>query len=233
MKRLLWIVAAAIVVVNAGAASGLELLTPRGGTVLEGGREATVVWSAASLPVDVQEWEAFLSLDGGAYYSVRITPHLDSGIRSFGWHVPNVATANARILIRVGNERDERAIEFPQTFTIVPRIPTSFDLAALDVARTETKGERALPAAPPVIEWVSGDRSGAHLATHRQRDRAGIDREDVLRDETIVAAHDSCPSLERPHAGDPATLRIRPAVARISGFPRSRRLLLLMTRLNI
>src|SRR5205807_7639279 len=97
---------------------------------LDGGREATLAWSAENLPKGAEEWEAFLSLDDGAHYPVRVTPHLDTDIRVFRWHVPNVAAAHARLLLRFGDETDEHVVKLPQTFTIIPRYG-SLDLAAL------------------------------------------------------------------------------------------------------
>src|SRR5213078_5250079 len=89
------------------------------GTVLRGGSFATIEWSATVLPADAEEWEAFLSLDGGTYYAFRITPHLDIARRQFAWLVPNVDTKNARILVRTGDERRETLHELPARFEIV------------------------------------------------------------------------------------------------------------------
>src|ERR1051326_1470417 len=63
-------------------------------TTLRGGSFATIERPAA-LPANAEEWEAFLSLDGGAYYAFRITPHLDVARRTFTWVVPNVDTTRA------------------------------------------------------------------------------------------------------------------------------------------
>src|SRR6059058_4645622 len=89
------------------------------GTVLRGGSFANIGWSAATLPGNAEEWEAFLSLDGGHYYAFRITPHLEVARRQFTWVVPNVDAENARILIRAGDERRETLYESPATFAIV------------------------------------------------------------------------------------------------------------------
>ncbi len=77
--------------------------------MLRGGTRATVWWSAESLPPFVEEWEAFLSVDGGKFYAYRITPHLEADLRQFTFEVPNVETDQARILIRAGDERREPA----------------------------------------------------------------------------------------------------------------------------
>jgi len=234
MKRLLFAVAAASIALAARAAAPpVELVAPRGGAVLEGGRETTIVWSAGVLPAHVEEWEAFLSLDGGAYYAVRITPHLDADTRSFRWRVPNVAASQARILLRVGDERDERVVEFPQAFQIVARAD-AVDLTALNVRVTDAVGEPARLSGPAVAEWVSGDRRGAELVTYQHRDPASLDRTSALHDDDgLAATHASRDaSLHRPRTSH-ATVQNRPGKSRIAIPRKPRPLLLLTTRLNI
>lgn len=87
----------------------IEQLAPSQGAVLVGGGSAELRWS--ELPAfarlhDVEEWEAFLSLDGGKSYPFRITPHLDRDLRTLRWQVPPVASADARLLFRFGNEEE-------------------------------------------------------------------------------------------------------------------------------
>jgi hypothetical protein len=208
------------------------LIAPRGGAVLEGGRETTLTWSASSLPAHAEEWEAFLSLDGGRYYATRITPHLDATTHSFRWRVPNVAASDVRILFRVGNEREETAIEFPETFRIVPAI-APVEVAELHATLTEVAGESALPASPPVIEWVSGDRRGAGLATSRHRDATTLHGHDAARGATgVVVIHLSSVSSLRPAATSAGI--IKSTSSRAAQPPRAPRpLLLLLTRLNV
>jgi hypothetical protein len=232
MKRILSAIGVTAIAVAVHAAPSVELIAPRAGAVLEGGRETTLTWSASSLPAHAEEWEAFLSFDGGRYYATRITPHLDAGRRSFRWRVPNVAASDVRILLRVGNEREERAIEFPQSFRIEPGA-ASLDLAEVHATLTDAAGESALPASPPVIEWVSGDRRGAGLVTRRHRDAAGVHGQDVSGDITGgVVIHLSNISSLRPAVTSAGTSRSTSSrVAPQIGEPRP--LLLLLTRLNV
>lgn len=156
------ILVVALAAIAASATADVTLIAPRAGEQLDGGREATIAWSATSLPADAEEWEAFLSLDGGAYYAVRITPHLDADVRTFRWRVPNVASSRARLLLRVGNETNEHLIELAETFTILP------GWAPIDFAvRSEEEGEAAIPGGAPSVEWVGADR-----VRHRSRDAA-------------------------------------------------------------
>ncbi len=130
------------------------------GTVLRGGSFATIEWSAAALSANAEEWEAFLSLDGGAYYAFRITPHLDIARRQFTWLVPNVDTKNARILIRTGDERRETLHELPARFAIVRDVHAEVPRGTIVPA---AQGEAARSGDPGVVAWTDGDRAGGGL----------------------------------------------------------------------
>src|SRR3954454_20904729 len=99
---------------ESGAA--VELLAPQAGATLAAGSEAELAWTPGAgfsrLP-DAEEWEAFLSLDGGATYPVRITPHLDQDLRRVRFRVPDLPAADARILLRFGDERRETVVALP------------------------------------------------------------------------------------------------------------------------
>ena len=144
------------------------LHAPREGEVLRGGTRATVSWSAASLPRFVEEWEAFLSVDGGEYYAYRITPHLELDQRQFTFEVPNVETGNARILIRAGDERREIEIDLPQTFVIRQDAARALAEPSLEVD-DEERGEAARAGDSGVIEWIDGDRDGSNLTPRSAR----------------------------------------------------------------
>jgi hypothetical protein len=214
------------------ASSSVELIAPRAGSVLQGGSETMLQWSASSLPAHAEEWEAFLSFDGGRYFAARITPHLDADRRSFRWRVPNVAASNVRILLRFGDEREEHAVELPQTFRIEPGI-ASIEFADVHAALTDASGESALPASPPVVEWVSGDRRGAGLITRRHRDATTLRGCSTAASNAVhVIANVSSHSCADPP-------RIATAAVRTTSIPcapphgEPRPLLLLLTRLNV
>ncbi|HSP33852.1 MAG TPA: hypothetical protein VLU46_06000 [Thermoanaerobaculia bacterium] len=136
----------------------IRVLEPAAGTILTGGSTAVIQWSGTIDRQEIEEWEAFLSVDGGRYYSVRVTPHLDVSVREFRWTVPNVASRNVRILLRFGNEKDEFATELPLALTIEP--------ASVRYRPTQvvpTAGEAARPGDAGVAQWAEGDRSGAHV----------------------------------------------------------------------
>jgi hypothetical protein len=141
------------------------LITPAAGTALHGGETTAIAWEAGSLPAEAEEWEAFLSIDGGQHYAIRITPHLDVDIHRVTWTVPNVSARDVRMLLRFGDERHESAIEVPVSFAI----EGTFNGAALWPAAISSAslGEEAREGDGGVTAWVAGDRDGkrSHLVT--------------------------------------------------------------------
>jgi hypothetical protein len=147
----------------AARADALRLIAPAEGTTLRGGSFAELQWSAEDLPPSAEEWEAFLSLDGGKYYAFRLTPHLELDLQRFTFIVPNVDTCNARILIRVGDEVRETHFEARGTFSIKhdPR-------ADVNVSRLVhfERGEAARDGDPGVVGWSDGARNGSAITWH-------------------------------------------------------------------
>jgi hypothetical protein len=150
----------------------VELTAPAVGEPLRAGSVAELAWEprepfaqpfARNGPI--QEWEAFLSLDGGAHYTVRVTPHLDRGLRKVLWQVPAIPTRDARLLLRFGDERREIVFAVPQRFVITgPASPAGPGSAAgfelLPARRSFSPGEPALPGQAGVVVWAEGTRQG-------------------------------------------------------------------------
>jgi hypothetical protein len=129
----LLLVAVAVLALPAAAAAGpdiavrpahelpVELIRPMPGEVLVGGREATVEWrplrELETLGID--EWEAFLSFDGGRHWPVRVTPHLDIELSSFRFVVPDIPSDEVRLMLRFGDERRETGYILPMTLRSV------------------------------------------------------------------------------------------------------------------
>ena len=99
-------------------AGSRELVSPSPGQTLAAGDELRVRWEGA--PGAAKEWEAFLSLDGGKTFPIRVTPHLSVGVRSFAWTVPQLYARDARLRLRFGDEEVEEQIDFSAPFSIVP-----------------------------------------------------------------------------------------------------------------
>jgi hypothetical protein len=156
MQRFLCRIAALACLALAGAAlpatalaePPARLSAPRNGATLEAGSLAVLAWeplSAFEELAQAEEWEAFLSLDGGARYPIRITPHLDRDLRRVLWLVPHTPTSDARLLLRFGDERRETAVELPERFAI------------------SAPGEPARPGDAGVVLWIEGSRRGGGL----------------------------------------------------------------------
>ncbi len=145
------------------APAAVRLLEPAAGTVLSGGSTVTLAWEPGpGMSVEgVEEWEAFLSLDGGSSWPIRITPHLDLALRRVSFPVPAVPSDDVRLLLRIGDERQEMPFMVPGRFSIVARPSTILPAASI---RYES-GESALPGSAGVIAWVEGTRQGGGFET--------------------------------------------------------------------
>ena len=163
MRRVpLLLLALLVMPVLPARAAGQEmarLVSPFSGDELIAGSFATIEWEGLALPEHTVEWEAFLSVDGGRTWPLRVTPHLDISIRRFTFRVPDLPTRDARIMLRFGDERREVGMEAPQRLSIAP--------AAFSIPRTRirvlSRGERARDGDEGVVVWVQGSRSGGDL----------------------------------------------------------------------
>lgn len=159
----LLLLAALAAAAPATAAPPLRLVSPAAGTELVAGSEAVLEWEAVDDLGHAEEWEAFLSLDGGRTYPVRLTPHLDISIRRFEFRVPDLPTSRARLLLRYGDEReDEREVDVPALFAIVPG-PGPSDFVSPSLVQRFSPGERARQGERGVVVWIEGSRKGSGL----------------------------------------------------------------------
>lgn len=171
---------------------------------------ARIEWSAepGHLPPGATEWEAFLSIDGGRTYPIRLTPHLDLALSSFSFEVPNLPTRDARLLLRVGDERIEHSYE----------TSTRFAIGASDKARwwvgtweepldlTLESGEAARPGDRGVVVWLEGDRKGRGLRPKvRVPVRSGLREARAGNGRFLFAAG---PESGPPRLAPPATVTI-------------------------
>jgi hypothetical protein len=140
-----------------------RLVSPAAGAELAAGSVAMIEWEGLALPEHAEEWEAFLSLDGGRTWPVRVTPHLDVTIRRFAFRVPDLPTREARILLRFGDERREVGMETPQLFSIAPAAFLVRSLPSRSRVHVLSRGEHAKEGDAGVVVWVEGSRSGEGL----------------------------------------------------------------------
>jgi len=164
------------------------------------------------------EWEAFLSLDGGAHYTVRITPHLDRGLRRVLWQVPAAPTADARLLLRFGDERREVAFELPQRFVIAG--PAAAGPALLPARRDIRRGEPALSGQEGVVVWAEGTRRGGSARTVTGGEPPSAQSREALAgdtDETALLADTRGPELDPAAETVPAGW-VTPSRQRLASF---------------
>lgn len=143
----------------------VELLRPAAGEVLVSGRESTVAWRALrDLEAEgIHEWEAFLSLDGGRSWPVRITPHLDIDQSSFNFSVPLVPSDDVCLMLRFGDERNEVGYVLP--LVLRASAPTVASMPVPWPSPAVGRGETARPGVPGVVLWIENDHDGRRVAT--------------------------------------------------------------------
>lgn len=149
----------------------VEVISPSPYAPLDAGATVWLEWEAT---VDLEalgaeEWEAFLSLDGGRYYGARLTPHLDLSIRRFPVELPGLVSDDARLLLRFGDERREWEVEVPGRYRLLPD-----PLPARWPALGGRSGEAARPGEAEVALWVEGSRTGRGLTRRRSTDGQGL-----------------------------------------------------------
>jgi hypothetical protein len=153
-----------LALISAGAANaaerafGVHLVEPAEHVEVLAGSTVPIVWEAGNVPAGIEEWEAFVSIDGGKTYPVRITPHLDAGIHRFNWIVPSLPGADLSILLRFGDEQEE--VEFP--FARRVRIGGTITGETFRIPRF-LQGAAEDDHGRMLTEWVEGSREGSGL----------------------------------------------------------------------
>ena len=118
-KRLPTLLFLAVVAAAASVtADSPRLASPPDGSAVRPGD--TVAITVGEAPKDAEEWEAFLSVDGGRSYPIRVTPHLSIRDRSFTWSVPSLPAASACLRVRFGSGGVESEFALPERFSILP-----------------------------------------------------------------------------------------------------------------
>lgn len=160
------------------------LVEPAAGTRVVAGSSTFLEWEAPATPANVDEWEAFISVDGGRTYLSRITPHLDATIHRFRFTVPNLPGAEIALLLRFGDEREERRFLFPARLRISGMVsdpPSGAKVRAEPFAAGEEGA----------TSWVEGSRDGSSLRAvvidARGMSSGGRELQTPLRDRSAVA----------------------------------------------
>lgn len=221
----------------AGGPAPVRLVEPAADAVWRSGESATLGWEP--LPgferwPRVEEWEAFLSVDGGRTYPVRLTPHLDIDRRSVQVTVPELLSDDARLVLRFGDEIEEREVET----AVRLRIERGSERAALAIRRRSlAPGEPVRAGAMPTLLWVEGPRDGTRASEREAAFPSGAAVAPAARAvgpfPLLLAASRVSLALARP-ATPPAAARALAELAapRRSNPGRPRPILLLSTRRN-
>lgn len=150
--------------------AALELAAPDG-VAWTAGESVEIGWRQVvegALP-GFEEWEVFLSVDGGRSWPVRLTPHLGRAIGRYRVTVPNLPSDDVRLLLRFGDECREIDVLDASRFRI--RAGSWTGLPAAE--GVFTRGEAARAGAAEVLRWEEGDRSGARVRTVESLARGG------------------------------------------------------------
>ena len=220
--------------------SPVRLLAPAAEVAWTAGGEIDLAWEplGGALDADAEEWEAFLSLDGGHSWPVRLTPHLAIDRRRIRVRVPDLPTEDARLLFRIGDEREERAALLPEHFRIVREDTVPRDVAAAAPTSGYTRGESALAGADETVFWADGARDGSGWQERSSRTAGFRDSGSGLSadiEPPLVAESESRPTVAAP-AADRRDRATAASSSTRSGRPsapaRSQDLLLLLSRRN-
>lgn len=172
----------------------------------------TVVLAWEPLPeferyAGLDEWEAFLSLDDGQRYPVRLTPHLDLDRRRVTITLPQFAATRARLLLRFGDEVEEFEYEVPGEFVILAevssgRAPESWARGRGEPARLSDPNDRG------VAIWVEGSRRGEAtrtvVAAHRETEIEAVELRGRIAFRHAIAAPQSPQAAAAGLSGHPA-----------------------------
>src|SRR6187549_3377393 len=120
--------------------SPIALLSPSPGEALVAGSWIELAWEPIAPDLEAEEWELFLSVDGGRSFAVRLTPHLDFAVRRLAVEIPRLPSDDVRLLFRLGDEREERAVRVAARFAI----RDGAAVADSAVVRRDLPGEAAL-----------------------------------------------------------------------------------------
>jgi len=164
-----------------------------------------VSWDAC--PAGAREWEAFLSLDGGRSFPLRVTPHLGTAVRSFAWTIPRILAGDARLRIRFGDGTVEREYDVAGAWNLAPAPG-----ARLLMPESRDLGESPAPGEEEAAAWV--EWSGAEPRTVVPPSPRGFRPTSELRPAGIAKA--ALPS--RRNAPAPPSARAEDAPARQTRF---------------
>ncbi|HTO75039.1 MAG TPA: hypothetical protein VMQ61_03095 [Thermoanaerobaculia bacterium] len=173
------------------------ILEPAAGQRVLAGDAVRVRWS--DVPADVEEQELLLSLDGGRHFRL-VTRRLDPSARDYRWVVPNLASAEAVLALRVGDQRGEILAGRSAAFTIA----ASGDEGAGDASEEDEETWAPLPDGWEGPVPLSDRRVGAAWMAHLDADASGAlpPREIAADPPTAGRTLESFPPAAAPAASE-------------------------------
>jgi hypothetical protein len=108
--------------------------------VLRPGDELRLDWSFQPDAPEMEgvfEWEAYLSIDGGKSYLVRLTPDMGLDVRTVLWRVPDLQAPEVVLFLHVGGRGFEKIFELPRRFAIGGDLSPARYLAPRSLEETE------------------------------------------------------------------------------------------------
>jgi len=194
LRRLTWFLAALGTAAGVSAAEpsfDVHLVEPAAGIDLAAGSTTSIAWQASGTPANVEEWEAFLSVDGGRTYPLRVTPHLDATIHRFQWNVPNLPGAQVAVLLRFGDENEERRFVFPARARIRGVASSLALFRDPEPIQADERGHDVDLGDEGATAWVEGSRDGSslrHVVLHGKSMLSGRADLDIPRNDGSASA---------------------------------------------
>lgn len=227
------------------ASAPVRLIAPADGPLVAGS-EVVVAWEPGpdfTALGRVDEWEAFWSVDDGATFPFRLTPHLDLDVRRVTVRLPEVPTERGRLLLRIGDERRERGVLLAQRFSLtLPLAEAATASPSAPPAARElvaTAGEPAIAGHAGVVAWVEGSRRGAEWHLVAVRPAPWLASTSMVTDPLVQEAAEvaeGAPKLAAPGVtaalATPLRLWVAASLASSTPLPASPDILLLGRRRN-
>lgn len=174
--------------------------------------------AVAGAPERAEEWEAFLSLDGGTTWPLRVTPHLPIAEATFRWIVPALPPGTARMKVRFGGVAGEREFVLDDTFSIAG------GPGPLLVPERAAIGASPAPGEEGTVAWVDASREIVVPLAPRAVEPDSRWRAAEASVVALPGRHTKLPAVEeaaeRPAASAPKTPAPAPAGRSIASLSR-------------
>jgi hypothetical protein len=205
------------------SAAAPRLLSPTPGAFIAPGRVARIEIGGA--PSGAEEWEAFVSLDGGRTYPLRVTPHLPIAERTFDWTVPALAPGALRVRVRFGTRGIEREFILEDGFEVA-----TGDAGDLLASEAAALGQPPAPGEEQTVAWIDLANGRARLVVPAARPGVASTTRWIAGRRAAVPAPKRKRRFGRSEPGSVSLATRRPAPAPL---PPAGRTIASLSRLNV